>query len=188
MATTAKQNPYKVVLCSHRVSYVHIKEPSAVEEGSTPLYSVVFLIPKDSPDVDRIKAVIKAVYDANKDSMFGGRPLTSPKLWNPLRDGDEVLEERPERKEYEGVYYLKASSRKQPKAFDRDKQEILDLDEVYSGCYCRGVLVCAPFNNKSAGFKFYLNSVMKTGEGERLGGFEATADDYDDIEDDGDFF
>ena len=172
-------NPLKVVLGKHRVSYVHIKEPVAFED-SDPKYDTTFLIPKDSPDVPKIKAAIKAAYDANKESLFKGLPLTSPKLWSPLRDGDEWLEEHPDAVEYEGVYFLKAASKSQPKAFDADKQEILDLDEIYSGSYCRGVIVCYPFNNKSKGFGFYLNSVMKIEDGERLGGFEASADDYDD--------
>lgn len=178
MANT-KNNPLKIVLGTCRVSYVHIKEPAAFED-SDPKYSVTFLIPKDSPDVERVRAAIRSAYEANKEGLFKGKPLSSPKLWNPLRDGNEVLEEFPERKEYEGCYFVKAASKTQPKAFDTDKQEILDLDEVYSGCYCRGVIVCYPFNNKLAGFGFYLNSVMKMRDGERLGGFEATADDYDD--------
>ncbi len=180
---TKEKNPLKVVLSTHRVSYVHVKEPSSFEEDGEKKYDTTFLIKKDHPDVEKIKAAIKSAYTANKESMFKGLPLTSPKMWNPLRDGDEWLEEHPDATEYEGRYFLKASSKSQPKVFDVDKQEILDLDEVYSGCYCRGVIVCYPFNNKSKGFGFYLNSLMKTNDGERLGGFEADPDDYDEEED-----
>lgn len=178
-----EKNPLKVVLSTHRVSYVHIKEPSSFEEGGDKKYDCTFLIPKDHPDVRKIKDAINAAYTANKESLFKGLPLKSPKMWNPLRDGDEWLEEHPEAVEYEGHYFLKAASKSQPAVFDNDKQEILDLDEVYSGCYCRGVIVCYPFNNKSKGFGFYLNSVMKIDDGERLGGFEANVDDYDDEDD-----
>lgn len=183
----SETNPYKLVLGSHRVSYVTLKEPKAFEEDKEAMYSVTFLIPKDHADAPRVKAVIKALYDANKESKFKGLPLTSTKLINPLRDGDEYADEKEamgkDAEAYRGCYYLKASSKSQPKAFDSDKQDILDLDEVYSGCYCRGVVVGASFDNVSKGFKFYLNSVMKIDEGDRLGGFTASADDYDDEDD-----
>lgn len=184
MATNKKEkNPLKVVTGTHRVSYVHIKEPSAFEDGGEKKYDCTFLIPKDHPDVDKIKAAIKAAYTANKESLFKGLPMTSPKFWNPLRDGDEWLEEHPEAVEYEDHYFIKAASKNQPAIFDVDKQDIIDLDEVYSGCYCRGVIVAYAFNNKSKGVAFFLNSLMKTDDGERLGGFEASADDYDDEDD-----
>jgi len=180
---TAAKNPLKVVTGTHRVSYVHVKEPSCFEEDGEKKYDCTFLIPKDHPDVQKIEAAVKAAYEANKESLFKGLPLTSPKLWNPLRDGDDWLEDHPGAAEYGDSYFIKASSKSRPALFDTDQQAILDPDKVYSGCYCRGVIVCYPFNNKSKGFGFYLNSLMKTGDGERLGGFEAGPEDYDEEED-----
>lgn len=190
MAKNEKSNPFKLVLGKHRVTYVHVKEPATFKDDKgaegDPKYDVTFLIPKDHPDVPRIKKVIKSVYDANKESLFKGTPITSRNFWNPLRDGEEWLEEHPEATEYEGMYFLKASSKSQPAVFDQDKQDIIDLDEVYSGCYCRGVIAGWGFNKKSKGISFFLNSLMKIDDGERLGGFTATADDYDDgYEDEG---
>ena len=183
MAKKRERNPLKVVTGMHRVSYVHIKEPSSFENDGEKKYSCTFLIPKDHPDVQRIEAAMKAAYDANTESLFKGLPRTSPMMWNPLRAGNEWYEERPEAEEYKDHFFLKASSKIQPAAFDSDKQEIIDLDEIYSGCYCRGVIVCYPFNNVLKGFGFYLNSLMKIEDGERLGGFEVSPDDYDDYED-----
>jgi len=174
-----KNDPLKVVLSKHRITYAHIKEPTSFEDGEDKKYDCTFLIPKDHPDVAKIKAVVKHLYNANKESMFKGLPLTSPKMWNPLRDGNEWLEEHPEAIEYEDMFFIKASSKRQPVVFDVDKQEIFDLDEVYSGCYCRGIIVGYPFNNKSKGFGFYINSLMKIDDGDRLGGFTVDAEDYD---------
>lgn len=184
MKTTQQTNPLKVVLGKHRVSYVHVKEPASFEEGGDKKYDCTFLIAKEHPDVKKIQAAIKSAYDANKESTFKGTPLASPKMWNPLRDGDEWLAEHPEAKEYEDHYFIKASSKSQPAVFDCDKQDLIDLDEVYSGCYCRGVIAAFAFNkNGSKGFGFFLNSLMKMEDGERLGGFDATADDYEDEDD-----
>lgn len=178
------KNPFRLVLGTHRVSYIHLKEPSAFEEGDDKKYDVTFLIRKDHPDVAKIKAIIKALYSESKESKFKGLPITSSKLWNPLRDGEEWIETHPEAKEYEDCYFLRAWSKSQPAVFDSDKQDILDLDDVYSGCYCRGVIAGYSFDNKTKGFGFFLNSVMKMKDGERLGGFEASPDEYDDEEDD----
>lgn len=180
MAKQEAKNPLKVVLGMHRVTYVHVKEPTQFEDDGPAKYDCTFLIPYDHPDVAKIKAAIDAAYAANSQSMFKGMPKTSPKLWNPLRDGAEWMEDHPEATEYEGHYFIKAASKSQPAVFDADGQDVIDLDEVYSGCYCRGVIVCYPFNNKSKGFGFYLNSLKKMEDGERLGGFAASHEDYDD--------
>lgn len=185
-----QNNPFKLVLGKHRITYAHIKEPAKFKDDagneSEAKYDVTFLIPKDHADVPRIRKVIKAVYDANKESLFKGLPMTSLKFWNPLRDGEEWLEEHPEATEYEGMYFLKASSKSQPAVFDADGQDIIDLDEVYSGAYCRGVIAGWGFNKKSKGVSFFLNSLKKMADGERLGGFTASADDYDDDYEDDD--
>lgn len=177
---TNTTNTLKVVTQEHRLTYVHVKTPTQFED-SEPKYDVTILIPKDHADVAKIKAAIKAAYDANKESLFKGLPITSPKLWNPLRDGDEWLEEHPEAEEYEGMYFLKAAAKNQPPVWDADKNDILDLDEVYSGCYGRVIIQCYPFNKAgNKGFGFFLNGVMKTNEGEPLGGGRASADEFDD--------
>lgn len=175
----------KLVTGTHRISYVHLKEPSAIE-GGTPRYNLTILIDKDHEDVAKINKIRRELYDANKESLFKGLPFTSTKLWNPLRDGDEWLEEHPDAVEYEGKYFLRVASKTQPAVFNRDKQEIFDLDEVYSGSYARAALMGYAYNNQSKGFGFFLNSVMWMKDGERLGGFTASADDYgdDDEQDD----
>ena len=174
-------NPLRLVLGKHRVTYVHVKEPKAFDEDSTPKYSATILIPYEHPDVAKIQAAIKAAYDANSQSLFKGMPMTSPKFWNPLRDGAEWLEEHPEATEYEGHYFIKAASKSQPAVFDQDGQDVIDLDELaYSGAYMRSVIQAYPFNNKSKGVGFFLNSLKFMEHGERLSGFTASADEYED--------
>lgn len=192
-------NPYKLVLKAHRLSFVHVKEPHAFDgddgEKQDPKYHVTFLIPKDSEDATRIKEVLKAKFNEEKNGHFKGMTFTSTKLKNPLRDGDEYADEQeakgntgPAIEAYRGCYYLRASSKSQPAVYDRNKQDIIDLDDkeegVYSGCWCRGVIACYSFDNKSKGWGFFLNSLMKIKNDEPFGGFTATPDDYDDMDDD----
>lgn len=182
MAKTAKpENPFKLVLGKHRITYVSVKEPRMFDDKGDAKYQITILIPYDHPDVERIRGVIDALYKENAQSKFNGLPKASPKLWDPLRDGEEWLAEHPEAEEYRGCYFLKASSKSQPAVFDVDGQDIIDLDEVYSGCYVRSVIGGYAYNNQSKGYGFFLNSIKKMEDGERLGGGGAAShDDYED--------
>lgn len=184
MARDTKKDLGKIVLGAHRVTYVHIKEPSSFDDGEDPKYNVTFLLPYDHPDVQRIEDTMQAMYKAEKESTFGGLPFNSPKIWNPLRDGQDILDEKPDRAEYRGHMFIKAASRSQPAVFDADGSELYDLDDVYSGCYCRAVIVLRPFNSKKGkrGFSVFINSLKFIKDGERLGGFTASHDDYEDDE------
>lgn len=174
-------NPLRLVLGKHRVTYVSVKEPRAFEDGQDPKYSATILIPYEHPDVARIQAAIKFAYDQEAQGKFKGTPITSPKFWNPLRDGSEWLEEHPEAAEYEGHYFIKASSKSQPAVFDEQGQDVIDLDDMaYSGAYMRSVIQGFAFNNKSKGVAFFLNSLKFMEHGERLSGVSATADEYED--------
>ena len=57
--------------------------------------------------------------------------------------------------------------------------EILDPNEVYSGCYGRVSVIFYPYNaSGSKGIACGLNNVMKVAEGERLGGGTSAASDF----------
>lgn len=183
MAKTEK-DPAKVVLSTHRVSYVHLKEPSSFKNSDKKDYSIEFLIPYDHPDVARIEDAIQSVFDANKQSTFKGTKIDSRNFHYPLIDGEDILDDGKDRPEVEGHYVVKAKSARQPVVYDADGSELYDLDDVYGGCYCRGVIVFRPFSHESGkkGVSCYLNSVKFMEEGEPFGGFSASHDDYEDDE------
>lgn len=177
-----EKDPAKIVLSTHRVSYVHLKEPSGFKDSDKKEYSLEFLIPYDHPDVARIEDAIQHVYDSNAQSMFKGTKLESRNFHYPLVDGADILDDGRDRPEVEGHYVIKAKSARQPVVFDADGSEMYDLDDVYGGCYCRGVIVFRPFNHSSGkkGVSCFVNSVKFMEDGEPFGGFTATHDDYDD--------
>lgn len=184
MANESK-DPAKIVTSTHRLSYVHLKEPKAFEDEK-PKYSVTILIPKDHPDVAKIEKTIKALYQANADN-FKGIKMTSKNFNYPLRDGDEYFEEHPENPEYEGMMYIKSSSVSRPQLFDADKNEIFDAEEIYSGCFARASLKFFAYWEKGKGVSSFLNSVMFIKDGERFGSSNtADPDDFDE-EDETDF-
>ena len=167
-----------------RFSYVHVFEPTAMEEGQTKKYSAAILIPKtDKVTVKAIKDAIQSALELGKSKHFGG---VLPKKWvNPLRDGDEESDEEA----YAGHYFMNAKSIKRPIILGTDKELLTDKDEFYSGCYGRAVINFYAYGNgiPSKGIAAGLESAMKTEDGDNLGGGGASMneilDAYGDDED-----
>ena len=167
-----------------RFSYVHVFEPTAMNEGDTKKYSAAILIPKtDKVTVKAIKDAIQSALELGKSKHFGG---VLPKKWeNPLRDGDEEKDDEV----YAGHYFINAKSVRKPIILDTDKSLLEDKDEFYSGCYGRAVVNFYAYGNgiPSKGVAVGLESAMKTEDGDNLGGGGASMneilDAYGDDED-----
>jgi hypothetical protein len=154
----------------------------SLSDDQEPKYSVCLLIPKS--DKDTLKKINAAIEAAKQQgvSLWGGK--IPPNLKLPLRDGDE---ERPDQPEYEGMYFINASSKTAPGVVDKNVQPILDSTEVYSGCYARVSINFYPFNKAgNKGVACGLNNVQKIADGDYLGGRSRAEDDFDPIYDDED--
>lgn len=177
----------KVVTGKVRFSYVNIFRSRAFREGQDAKYSICLLIPKnDKKGIAKIKAAMEEAVQEGTRSKWGGK--VPKNLHLPLRDGDE--ERADEAPEYEGMLFLNANSNTKPGIVDRDRNEILDPDEVYSGCWGRASLNFFPYDsNGNRGVGVGLNHIQKLSDGERLGGALSSAeDDFDDgFEDEEDF-
>lgn len=168
-------NPTHVITGKCRLSYAHIWEPASIDGNSPEKYSACVII-RDSGTLEKVKrAQEAAIQEGVKSKWKGKRPA---KLKLPLRSGGE---ERPEDEVFQGCYFLNASSKKQPGVVDLARNEILDKEEVYSGCYCRFSLNFYPFSvNGNNGVAVGLNNIQKVADGERLGGGSRAEDDFDD--------
>lgn len=150
-----------------RFSYVHVFEPTSIEEGGDKKYNCSIIIPKsDKKTLAIINGAIKAATDAAVSAKYGGK---LPKKWKtPLRDGDE---EKEGDEAYENCFFIGATSKRKPKVVDKDFQEILDPDDFYSGCFGRVTLNFYAFDvagNK--GIAAGLENLLKLSDGEALGG------------------
>lgn len=172
----------KVVTGKVRLSYVNIKNPQSFN-GGEPKYSVCVMIPKD--DAKTIEKIEDGIRQAEEEgaALWGGK---IPKnLKTPIRDGDE---EREESSGFENMLFFNASSKRRPGCIDRQKDEIFDLDEIYSGCWARVSVNFYPFNvSGNRGVAAGLNFIQKWADGPRLGGDFGSADDFDDDFDDDDY-
>ena len=189
----AKINGTKVITNKVRLSFVHVLEPHAMEEGQEKKYSTMLLIPKDDKEtINYMKQAIKAAYEAAKSDKLKG--VKFDKLKITLRDGDDEMdiEERPE---FEGMYFMNVSSKTQPQVVKREDGMLVKTDspdDVYSGVHAIVSINFYAFNTKgNKGVTAGLNNVLTTCKGDFLGGrANAESDfgdlDWDDDEDDSD--
>jgi hypothetical protein len=95
----------------------------------------------------------------------------------------------------EGDTFIRLSSTSRPEVVDRNVEAILDLNEVYSGCYGIVNVQCYPWEHATGGkgVSFGLGPVQKTRNGDPLGGrakpaakaFDQLPEEDDDLDDDG---
>lgn len=165
----------KVITGLVRFSYVNIFNSRSFSADQDAKYSICLLIPKDDKaTIKKIKAAIdEAIQDGIASKWDGKKPA---KLKLPLRDGDEERAE--EAPEYEGMFFLNANSTQKPGIVDGDLNEILDPNEVYSGCWGRASINFYPFNSKgNKGVGVGLNNIQKLKDADRLGAARASAED-----------
>jgi hypothetical protein len=176
MAKTNETASTKVITGEVRFSYAHVFEPASIN-GSEPKYSVSILIDKkDKKTLERIKAAIEAAKQAGL-SKFGGKIPANLKL--PVRDGDT---EREDDEVYAGKYFINANAKTKPGLVDKGGNPIIDTTEFYSGCYGHASITFYAFNTSgNKGIACGLNNIMKTRDGEALGGRASAEDDFADL-------
>jgi hypothetical protein len=178
MAEVKSAPTTKVITGTVRLSYAHVWEPVAIEEGAPKKYSAALIIPKsDKETVSKIKAAIESAKEEGKVKLGGKIPAS---LKTPLRDGDV---DREGDENYAGCYFINANSTNKPGIVDKNKQEILDREEVYSGCFVKASITFYAFNTSgNKGIACGLNHIMKVKDGEPLGGRSRAEDDFADVE------
>lgn len=171
-----------------RWSYANVWTPKSIN-GSTPKYSVSLIIPKsDVKTVEKIKKAIKEAYEEGMSKLKGNSKSVPPlaAIKTPLRDGDV---ERPDDETYKNAYFINANATQAPGIVDKDREDIIDHSEVYSGVYGRASISFYAFNsNGNKGIACGLNNLQKIADGEPLGGRVKAAVDFADVDDDDDDF
>lgn len=184
-------NQNRVMTGEVRFSYCHLDEPHAVEEGQTPKYSVSLIIPKTDTktlkalEADYKKAIQKGVEKFGQAFSKSPAPFVRQAGSNSGLLIDADADDRyMDNADYKGCYILNPKATTAPTVYQWtamgptliNKEEIKDI--VYSGCYGRALINCYPFNSKvNKGIACGLDSVIKTKDGESLGG-HVNAMDY----------
>lgn len=153
-----------------RLSYTYLLTPRVQNEGEDPTFSTALLIPKDSPDVEPIKAAISEALTDGVSKLWSGKRPNG--LRNPLRDGDEKLDKDGNKDEtYAGHYFLNAKGprggKEQPILMDKDGRETASQSIIYSGANARVSLQFYPYDKAgNRGVACGITAVLSSGTGE----------------------
>jgi len=144
-------------------SYVNVWEAKMNDQGKLK-YSLSMLFPKGT-DLSEME---KCAENAIINTWGSDKSKWPKKLRMPFRDGDE---DRPDDEPYVDKIFVNTSIDKKPPIVDLYRNPITDPDEFYSGCRGRAQGNFATYNNNgNVGVSFYVNSLLKTADGERFGG------------------
>lgn len=165
-----------------RVSFPSLFEPSEYLGRRT--FNCTLLFPKDHEFITKLRAEV----DAAIKEKWGAKIPKDLKL--PIRDGDEVAEEKEERTECKGHYVVKftCNENRRPGVIDQNKDEIMDKSKVYSGCYGRvsySVYAYVHEETKAKGVRLTLQNFQFAKDGERFDGSTDAASDFDELPSEG---
>jgi len=167
--------PTEIVTPPVRISFPALFEPRAVARGKEEKkYQASLLLP---PDIE-LKPFLDCIRAAMLDKF--GKLLKLPSRSNPIKDcGEKDLAG------YEdGWHFINVKTQFQPAVLDQRKQEILDADRVFAGCWCRFHLNAYAWDHPvgGKGVSFSLNAVQLVREDARLDGRRPAVDVFDAIE------
>lgn len=178
----------RIVTPEFRMAFPHLLKPRAVriggQEKGDPKYSLEMIFDTSDEAVkaklDEMKQLAVRVAKEkwpNRDikSALQTPPAEGGILW-PFRSGDAENRKRDNqgkkvREELSGTVTIRANSTAAPGVFDAQRREILDEKRVYGGAYGYAELSCVAGNAGDTDYlKFYVNMVMVSRDGDKLGG------------------
>ncbi len=111
---------------------------------------------------------------------FGPDKAKWPKIRKPFRDQGEKAEKY---KGYEaGAVFSTATSNQKPGLLDVTGKRITEPLEFYAGCYAMATVRAFYYKNTgNEGVAFGLSNIMKTRDGENIGGRASAEDEFKSI-------
>lgn len=176
MITPKVLNDTKVVFGPCRLSFPSLFEKKKFDgDTGDGKYMTTVLIPKEEKEtIDAIQKAITAAKTAGITSKWGGKE--PKKLTMPLTDGDDTDDEY-----QQGHFTIKAKSNMRPPVTGRDKNPIVDEEEIYGGVWAYVSVTFYPYNAAgNNGVAVALNAVQKFKDDDPFG--QSSAHDFDDID------
>lgn len=167
-----------------RVSFPNVFKPKRNDFNGKDEYSLVALFPKGA-DLSVLKA---AAQEAITKKWGADKSKWPSNLRTPFRDqaeraknvdGKMILPSGHE----EGAIFMNLKSTQRPGLIDKDKQEIIDEADFYSGCWARASVNAFAYDQKgNRGVTFGLMNLQKVKDDAPLGKRTRAEDDFSPVE------
>ncbi len=159
-----------------RVSYPHLFQPQAAQEGDKRKYQITMMFDKKKEilgsTLDGKPRLLKEIIRNAKIRKFGPKENWPDDLQSPRRDGDDPDYEGKDG--YKGHWIYKASSNEdqKPGVVGRDGVPITEASELYPGCYARAYIMAYIWEHPTGGtgVGLILDHVQKVKDGKSFGG------------------
>lgn len=161
-----------------RFSFLNFHAPKAAPGSDKPKYSVCLLMSKKDT---KTAADAEAAINAALTAKFGAKIPKGLKM--PIRDGDKPEDNKKDRAEMKGHWYVNATSFDKPGFVDKDRKPIMEKEEIYSGMYGYIQVNFYYFDKgMNKGIACGLNNCMKVKDGENLTGREDAENAFADVD------
>ena len=173
-------NANTITIGECRLSYVHVFKPYSSMPGQDPKFSLVALLPKSNVKAKaQIDAAIEAARQIGLQSKWNGQAPAI--LANTVHDGDGVKQNgETYGEECRGHWVINCNANPDhpPRVVDAQLQPVINESEIYSGIYGWININFYPyFFSGKKGIGCGLNHVMKTRDGQPLGGSAPSVED-----------
>jgi hypothetical protein len=173
----------KIKLENVRLSFPALFKAEAFKPGDPLKYKATFLVPKDSPLVEKIE---KAAIEALNTKFPGKGELVRKQIAGNnnkccIQDGDLT-----EYDGYPGCIAISAESTARPLVINTDKSPLVEQDgKPYAGCYVNASIEFFGYDQQGKGLSASLRGVQFLCDGDSFaGGGPASEDEFDDIAED----
>lgn len=171
-------NETKVVFGPCRLSFTHVFNKYSPNGEGDGKYMTNVLIPKsEKKTIKALEQAIEAAKKAGVVSKWGGKE--PKKLDMPLRDGEDKEDDV-----YQDHFYINAKCNTRPGVVDKNKNPIVDEEEMYSGVWAFVSVTFYAYDvSGNRGVACGLNNLMKFKDDDHLGGRVSADSDFADIDD-----
>lgn len=168
-----------------RLSFPNLFKPRAVVEGGPPKYSATLLFDKKAQQEPGFKKLKQAVEDAIEAKWGAERPKKLRLPFLTTEDFENIPDGYTD-----DMVIVRTSTTQQPGVVDRHREEIINPNDIYAGCYVKAAVHAFAWEHKTGGkgVSIGLDLIQFVKDGEAFTKRVKAEDVFDDIEDDEDDF